>query len=196
MMQEQIFETLDKMLENPKSKNFLNHLVRSYLPTSNVEKVWDKPSGDFKCVLTKEPLICGGEILSGMQTEEFKNNLMTSMKSMFDENADKTTPMMKLIGEKKLALTGKETTTFMSYPAYQVFVDWVITKSLKGDKHINWLMNGINRNMFISRAENFNDVEVQNKLKKINPSKSATFTLGESNDALAQLKAKLEKGEK
>jgi hypothetical protein len=131
-----------------------------------------------------------------MQTEEFKNNLMTSMKSMFDENADKTTPMMKLIGEKKLALTGKETTTFMSYPAYQVFVDWVITKSLKGDKHINWLMNGINRNMFISRAENINDVDVQNKLKKINPSKSATFTLGESNDALAQLKAKLEKGEK
>jgi hypothetical protein len=192
MMQEQIFATLDKMLENPKSKNFLNHLVRSYMPISNVSKVWDKPTSDFKCVLTKEPLICVGEILVGMQTEEFKNNLMTSMKTMFDENADKTTPMMKLIGEKKLGLTGKETTTFMSYPAYQVFVDWVLTKSLKGDKHINWLINGINRNAYLSRAENINDVDVQNKLNKINVSKSATFTLGDSNDALAQLKAKLE----
>jgi hypothetical protein len=57
MTKEQIHASLDKMLENPKAKNFLNHLVRSYMPVTNVIKVMDKPEKDFKCVLTREPLV-------------------------------------------------------------------------------------------------------------------------------------------
>ena len=93
MTQEQIHASLDKMLENPKAKNFLNHLVRSYLPINKVEKVWDKPTGDFKCALTRESLISVQEILEGLKTEEFKENLMKQMKSMFDENPEKRTAM-------------------------------------------------------------------------------------------------------
>lgn len=196
MTQEQIHASLDKMLADAKSRNFLNHLVRAYMPISNVEKVWDKPKGEIKCSISRDKLISVQEILEGTQTEEFKNDTMTYLKSMFDEKADHTTPVAKLIGDKKLGVTGKDTTTFMSYPVFQEFYNWVITKSLKGDKHINWLLGSIRRSAFIERAEKINDATVQEKVsnfkKHNNKVKSATFTLADSNDVLAQLKSKLE----
>lgn len=196
MTTEQIHASLDKMLADPKSRNFLNHLVRAYMPISNVEKVWDKPKGDIKCAISRDALVSVQEILEGLQTEEFKNNTMTYLKGLFDEKADHTTPIAKLIGDKKLGVTGKETTTFMSYPVFQEFYNWVITKSLKGDKHINWLLGSIRRSSFIERAEKINDAGVQEKVKNFkkhnNKVKSATFTLADSSDVLSQLKNKLE----
>ena len=196
MTQEQIHASLDKMLADQKSRNFLNHLVRAYMPITNVEKVWDKPKSEIKCAISRDTLISVQEILDGLHTEEFKNDTMTYLKSMFDEKADRTTPVAKLIGEKKLGVTGKETTTFMSYPVFQEFYNWVITKSLKGDKHINWLLGSIRRTSFMDRAAKINDATVQEKVsnfkkhsKKVN---TATFTLADSNDALAKLKNKLE----
>jgi hypothetical protein len=47
MSQEKIHASLDAMLENPKAKTFLNHLIRSYMPITNVEKVWDTPKSNF-----------------------------------------------------------------------------------------------------------------------------------------------------
>ena len=142
MTQEQIHASLDKMLANPKSKNFLNHLVRSYLPITNVEKVWETPEKDFKCVITRDQLFSAADILKGIQTEEFKVDFMNHLKSIFSEDKVES-PMAKLIGEKKMGVTGKDTTTYMSYPAFQEFYNWVITKTLKGDKHINWLLGSI-----------------------------------------------------
>ena len=195
MTTEEIHSSLDKMLENPKAKNFLNHLVRAYMPISNVEKVMDKPEGEFKCALSKDDLISVNEILEGIQTEEFKNDLMKSMKTMFDDNADKTAAMAKLIGEKKLGVSGKGTTTYMSVPVAQEFFNWVITKSLKGDKHINWLLGNIRRESFVKRAQNITDDKVQSTVKKLEKraDRTATFTLGDTNGVLAQLKAKMEK---
>jgi len=194
MTVEEIHSSLDKMLENPKAKNFLNHLVRSYMPVSNIEKINDKPEGDFKCALSNDDLISVNEILEGVQTEQFKTDLMESMKTMFDEKADKTTAMAKLIGEKKLGVTGKSTTTFMSVPVAQEFFNWVITKSLKGDKHINWLLGNIRRESFLGRAKNITDDKVQSAVKKIEKKsdRTATFTLGDTNGVLAQLKLKME----
>lgn len=192
MTSEEIHSSLDKMLENPKAKTFLNHLVRSYVPITNVEKVFDRPTGDFKCVLTKDTLFSIQDIFEGIQTDEFKANFMSNLKSMFDENVDKTSPMAKLIGEKKMGVTGKDTTTFMSYSAFQDFYNWVITKSLKGDKHINWLLGSIRRSTFIKRAENIDDVELQNKINKVNKKSTSTFTLGEASDVLSNLKKKLD----
>ena len=194
MTQEQIHTYFDNMLENQKSRNFLNHLVKSYMPVSNIEKVNEKPEADFKCVLSNDDLISVNEILEGIQTEQFKTDLMKSMKTMFDDNADKTTAMAKLIGEKKLGVTGKGTTTFMSVPVAQEFFNWVVTKSLKGDKHINWLLGNIRRESFLGRAKNITDDKVQSAVKKIEKKadRTATFTLGDTNGVLAQLKAKLE----
>jgi hypothetical protein len=194
MTTEQIHASLDKMLANPKSKNFLNHLVRAYMPVSNVDKVWDKPKSDFKCVLTQSPLISVQEIMQGMQTEEYKADFMKSLKSIFDENAEHENPVVILLGDKTLGLTGKDTTTFMSFSAYQGFMDWVITKSLNGDKHINWLLGSIRRDSFLKRAENIQDEGVQKKVQQIVKQKqtTTTYSMGDASDVLAKLKAKME----
>jgi hypothetical protein len=198
MTTEQIHTTLDKMLEDPKAKTFLNHLVRSYMPVSQIEKVWDKPEGIFKCVISRDELISTQEILEGIHTEEFKTNMMTSLKGMFDDNVDKTSPMVKLMADKKMGVTGKGTTTFMSYPVAQEFYNWIITKSLKGDKHINWLLGSIRRASFIERGGTIQDKEVQAKIVKLTKTtkSTATFTLGDSNDGLMKLKALMEANEK
>lgn len=193
MNQEQIHASLDNMLANPKSRNFLNHLVRAYMPISNVEKVWDTPEKDFKCVITKDQLFSASDILKGIQTEEFKTDFMKHLKSIFSE--DKVdSPIAKLIGEKKMGVTGKDTTTYMSYPTFQEFYNWVITKSLNGDKHINWLLGSIRRTSFMERAEKIQDVGVQKKVEnfKKTTGSSSTYTLGDASDVLAKLKAKLE----
>jgi hypothetical protein len=192
MTSEQIHASLDKMLANPKTKNFINHLVRSYIPVSNIEKVLETPKGDFKCVITKEVLVSVQSIFEGMDTEEFKKDFTEHLKSMFSEEKLET-PMSKLLGDKKLGFTGKDTTTYMSYTATQEFYNWVITKSLKGDKHINWLLGSVNRNTFIKRASNIEDQDVQKKvtnLKKV--SGVSTYSLGDATDVLSKLKAKLD----
>lgn len=194
MTQEQIHASLDAMLANPKSKNFLNHLVRAYMPVTNVDKVWEQPKGDFKCVLTKNPLISVQEIMQGMQTEEYKADFMKSLKSIFDEDAKHENPIAKLLGDRTLGLAGKDTTTFMSFDAYQAFMDWVITKALNGNKHINWLLGSIRRDSFMSRAENIQDEGVQKKVQQIVKQKqtTTTYSMGDASDVLAKLKAKME----
>jgi hypothetical protein len=192
MTSEQIHASLDKMLANPKTKNFINHLVRSYIPVSNIEKVLETPKGDFKCVITKEVLVSVQSIFEGMDTKEFKKDFTEHLKSMFSEEKVET-PMSKLLGDKKLGFTGKDTTTYMSYTATQEFYNWVITKSLKGDKHINWLLGSVNRNTFIKRASNIEDQDVQKKvtnLKRV--SGVSTYSLGDATDVLSKLKAKLD----
>ena len=192
MTSEQIHASLDKMLANPKTKNFINHLVRSYIPVSNIEKVLETPKGDFKCVITKEVLVSVQSIFEGMDTKEFKKDFTEHLKSMFSEEKIET-PMSKLLGDKKLGFTGKDTTTYMSYTATQEFYNWVITKSLKGDKHINWLLGSVNRNTFIKRASNIEDQDVQKKvtnLKRV--SGVSTYSLGDATDVLYKLKDKLD----
>ena len=192
MTSEQIHASLDKMLANPKTKNFINHLVRSYIPVSNIEKVLETPKGDFKCVITKEVLVSVQSIFEGMDTKEFKKDFTEHLKSMFSEEKIET-PMSKLLGDKKLGFTGKDTTTYMSYTATQEFYNWVITKSLKGDKHIHWLLGSVNRNTFIKRASNIEDQDVQKKvtnLKRV--SGVSTYSLGDATDVLSKLKAKLD----
>lgn len=197
MTQEQIFASLDNMLANPKSRNFLNHLVRAYLPTSNVQKVWETPAKDFNCVITREPLFSTQDILNGIHSDEFQTVFMENLKSMFDDKVELKSPIAAVVGDQKMAVTGKDTTTYMSVPAYQTFCDWVITKSLKGDKHINWLISGINRNSFLKRAENIQDEELQHKIKSSNKAKdrTATYKMSDVSEALLRLKQQMENNE-
>lgn len=194
MTKEEIFASLDSMLTNSKTKNFLNHLVRAYSPASNVDKVWVQPKGVFKCVLTKSPLISVQEIMEGMKTEQYKNDLMNSLKSIFDENSNIENLNIKLLDGKTLGLTGKDTTTFMSFNAYQCFVEWLMTKALHGDKHINWLLGSIRRNSLINSDEDIQK-DMFSKMTKRKPTTS-TYSLSDASDALAKLKAKMENKEK
>lgn len=196
MTNEKVNASLDGMLTDPKAKNFLNHMVRSYFPISKVEKVLAKPTGDFKCALTRVPLVSVQEILEVTQSDEYKAEFLESIKVILDEKAEVKPTITKFLGDKKLGFTGKDTTTFLSLEGYQTFYDWVIEKAFSGDKHINWLLNGIKRDAFIARATANGSGDTQEKAFKLKSkaegTKSASFKLGDANTGLAALKAKME----
>ena len=165
MTNDEINESLDAMLVNPKAKNFLNHMVRTYFPTTKRLKVETIPEGPFKCALTRNELVLNTE-------------------------SNKDVP--------EAAFTGKDTNTYLSAEALNVFSDWVIAKSFNKDKHINWLLNGVKRTDFIERAiqSEYINSDVKGKAFKLKEktegSKTASFKLGDANNALASLKAKME----
>ena len=99
---------------------------------------------------------------------------------MMDENELKINPIKNLVGEKLLGYTGKNTTTFMSYEAVQEFYNWITTKCLTNDKHINWLLKGIR---MVETPQ-----LVKNRVQPIQ-NKAATYSLGET-DAFKKLQEK------
>ncbi len=193
MTSTEIHDSLDAMLENPKSRNFLNHLVRAYLPVSQVDKVWDKPKGPFKCVLTKVDLTSVQEIMDVMQGDAYRISFIENLKAAFTDGGQVTpaSPLVEMLGGKVLGCTGTNTTTFMSYPAFQEFYNWVVTKIFKNDKHICWLMKSITKESLMGRAETIGDEAVQKKVKAMKKEtvKAASFTLGELK-GFDKLKAK------
>lgn len=144
----QIHEALDAMLANPKSKNFLGHLIKNYFPVTNVYKVLERPEGPFKCVLTKDNLVSTMEVATGLLTDEYSEEFNEYMLSSLDEGFNGKHPVLKVLNGRKIGYTGKETTTYMSYEALQEFYNWVMTKSLNGDKHINWVLGSVRGNFY------------------------------------------------
>lgn len=196
MTNEKIVDSLNAMLQNPKAKPFLNHLVKSYVPLKKVLKVMDTPTEKFKCVISTEPLCSVSDIMNTLETEENKDSFFKNLKNVLSDKDTDRNVISNLLGGKKLGVTGTDTTTYMSLPTFFVFYDWVITKSLTGDKHINWLLGGIRHKAFLERAEKIANGEVQTKVGKIKKAesgtKSASYTLADVNNGLAALKAKME----
>jgi hypothetical protein len=192
MKKEDIFKKLDEIYKTEKARGFFNHLVRAYFPDNKVEKIFVKPKGSFKCVITKEKLTCVNKILSGVKEESVRNDLFDYMHNMFKPNAIEESKVKDLIGDNHLAIQGTKTTSYMSSKTYVVFYEWVINKFKSGDKHIGWLLKGIDKNTFIKV-----DKAADNKGKSDSSyaSNSATYTLGDLN-VLQQLKDKLDKGNK
>lgn len=178
MTQEQINTSLDKMLENPKAKTFLNHIIRAYMPSSNIIIVSEKPKGDFKCVLTQEHLVTSTEIKKALD-EKLAAFFNDNLRKVIENKAD----VGEFLGGKALGVTGKDTTTFMTYPASQHLIEWVLKKSASGDKHINWVLAGIRKLGPLTNKKPISDTP------KV---KSATFSLSDSSDVLSKLKAQLE----
>lgn len=191
-----IHKRLDRLFESPKSKNFINHLVRSYLPVYKIEKVVERPKGRFKCVITDQSLISLNEAFEGIQSDDFKNDFLQHARTMFDEEQRTESPMKKMLKGRVLAFTGEKTDTYMSQEGFHAFYDWVVGKMLKGDKHINWLLSSMQREQFLDRAELVADDEESKKaLAKIkshtNKGRKPSTTFGDL-EVLQQLKAKME----
>lgn len=200
MENNRIHKKLDELFENPQSKNFLNHLIRAYLPISKSVKVMEKPEKKFRCVLTNAPLISISEALNGMDSEEFKSDFNNHINAFMDGDASVQDPISNMLKGRVLGFTGEDTTTYMSNEAYQEFYNWVVSKMLSGDKHINWLINSMQKEEFVNRAESVATDDGQKKAlaaikKSIMSHKKATTTLGDLG-VLQQLKEQLESNEK
>jgi len=194
MVKDEINKKLDNIFENKKGRNFMNHLIRAYFPQSNVDKVFIKPKDKFKCVITNENLISVNTILNDIKDESIKDELFKYLHNMFNSDVEVDSLINKLINGRNIGIQGSNTDTFMSINTYIGFYDWVLAKFITGDKHISWLLKGVNKNDFMGKAENLQDNEVQKVIKKKQRKEDgnrATFSLGDLT-ALQELKNKME----
>lgn len=197
MKKEQIYEKIDSLYtKDEKSKNFVLHLIRSYLPIDKIEKVWDKPTDlkKFKCAITGAKLISIGEIFEGIHSEEFKANFSANLKKQFETGE----PMLAdVVKGRILGYQGKETNTYMCEEAIGELFNWVSTKILQGDGKINWTMRQMQAKQFLGKFDKFGDDETKKQVNRIKQvvNKPATAKLSD-NDVLQALKNKLEASEK
>lgn len=156
---DKIEEKYNELNEDGKRKNkaFFDHLIRAYLPKKSVSVAIKNPDSKkirVKCVFSGDNLITVDGVLKETQTEEFKNNLSVYLHS-FDSSKGCFTspaPIDKALKGRELALQGKDTKTYMSQDAYLEFVNWVMSKSLSGDKNITFILNKVTKNPFSKRG--------------------------------------------
>jgi len=186
-----INKKIDEIYADKRAKNFFNHLVRAYIPAKRVTGVLEKPETiELRCVLTKELSLSVGEILGAIKLEEAKKEFNDNIKTMFDEKSDVESPLLELIGDKHLAVTGTDTRTCMTFPAYQAFNKWVVAKMLSGDKHINWLLKNVRKDSMFHNVKKSDNKGQKKPYNNRQASKPSTFTLGDLG-VLQELKKKM-----
>ena len=195
---EEIYNSKDKN-GNPKGKNFVTHLLRSYFPVGKTQRVIDVPDKPMKCAITGQKLFAVGELWNEMQKPEFFKSMTKSMIAKIDPEAPEVeNPMLKVANGRVLALTGEKTDTYLCEGAYQQLYNWMATKILTGDKHVNWVMKDMRNKQMVSYVKQTlpekENKPLVNRIEQLaNHPKRAT--LGDI-DVLKQLKEKLEEKEK
>jgi hypothetical protein len=196
-----IFDKLETLYKkDEKSKNFVLHLVRAYLPLDKVDKVWEKPAdlSKFKCALTNDKLISVAEIFEGMQTDEFKENFIKDLKIQVKSDGELAEPaILKITKGRILGWTGKDTNTFLCQDAVGQLFNWVSTKVLQGDGKINWTIRSMQGKEFLKKFDNDKSSETRKQVSRVKQviNKPATAKLGDM-DVLQSLKDKLAAQEK
>ena len=133
-----IIELLDELFENEKSRGFFNHLVKAYFPVTNVDKIFIKPNGVFKCSLTSMKLISVNEVLNTMVSKEYQDEFMKYLHTMLNSDVAVETPITKMLEGKVLGVQGSKTDTVMGLNTYHVFQEWIANKILHNDKHSSY----------------------------------------------------------
>ena len=196
MEKEKIYEKIESLYtKDEKSKNFVLHLVRSYLPVNKAEKVWEKPTDlkKFKCAITGDKLISVAEVYEGIHSEEFKANFSTKLKESFETGV----PVVNEITKGRImGWQGKDTNTYMCSEAISQLYNWVSTKILQGDGKINWTVRNMQAEEFLGKFDKFGDDETKKQVNRIKQvvNKPATAKLGD-NDVLQALKDKVSASE-
>lgn len=196
---------IEKLYENPKSKNFVNHLIRAYLPIDKSSKVWefeDKKENGHKCNVCGHDLIDLSTIMVRMQTSEgFMNDTIRDLRLRVNGEsiAREDNAMYKHITHGAImAWTGEKTTTHLCLGCIEDLLHMVENGILCGDKNLIWIINQMRRDTVFSAFKEspaFNDEEKKkiDDIKKQADKKKMTFA---DLDVLQQLKAKMEAEQK
>ena len=139
MSGETIKTQLDNWYATGNSKNFLNHLIKAYLPLNKTVKVSTLGKGRMVCVLTNKRLMAFDEI-KGKQNDEFTTSLSVDLSDAIAQDAEPKA-LTKSMNGRYLGFTGDKTTTFISYEGLKALVKWVNGKVAENDKHITWLVS-------------------------------------------------------
>jgi hypothetical protein len=192
---------IQELYDDPKSKGFVTHLIRAYLPIYKCSKVWEfKKNQKPFCNVCNHELISLGETLGEMYAldkeenqKEFADYLR---KSLLGEADTGDNPMLKHLKGRILAWTGEKTDTCLCLECIQDLLKVFQFAILDGNKHMVWLSNQMQRDevfQTFDESPNLNEAEkdqVKDIKKKVDKDKKIT-TFGDL-EVLQKLKKKME----
>ena len=191
---------IEKLYEDEKAKGFVNHLIKAYLPTAKIEKVWDFKSGQkHACNVCGQKLASVGDFLSAAEKPDFMENFMESLKK--DINGIPTSrednPYIKAVGKDKvMGFTGKKTDTCMCHQCCQDLLNLVTNGMLCGDKNLNYQVKQMQRDSVFNTFQESPNLDEQDKQKakdiKKKVDKDRVVTTFGDLEALQALKKKME----
>lgn len=195
-MDKKTFNTrLDKMYDGEKSRQFVNHIIRSYFPVSKIKKVWEAPRGVFKCAISGELLISGNQIISKLSTTSNEGDYLEFIYMVLtDDNFFEKHVMESKLQGKEMAITGQKTTTIIGLETYRDLYLWFIGKVLSGDEHLYGIVKGLKSPQLIQSLKNIastpEEIKIADSFDKPKNATSGSYTLGDLG-VLQQLKDKM-----
>jgi hypothetical protein len=205
---EEIYTSKDKN-GNQTGKNFISHLVRSYMPTSKVEKSTTSAGKKMRCAITGRKLFSLSDVENTINSDEFMSDFQKNiLYTLNPENNNKGQdhPIKKFVNGKQLGITGNKTNTFLCIEAYEELTNWVFDKIVKGDKHLEWVVRDMGNKQLIQHLNDLLPKPEKKDNKKFNKDNkkaapriyttqtaASKSTLGDLS-ALQELKKKLEAG--
>ena len=191
---------IQKLYDDPKARNFVNHLIRSYLPVYKPTKVWEfEDKKPHKCNVCNHDLIDLGTVIGRMQTsDDFMKDTMEQLRKGIEGEVIKKedTAIYKHISKGAImAWQGEKTTTYLCLDCIRELLDLVTTGLLMGDKNISWIVNQTRRDQVFTNFKASPVLSEEEKTKVELIKKQADkkkMTLGDLG-VLQALKEKMEK---
>ena len=129
-----IYNKLNKLYEDKKSRNFVLHLIANYLPFDNSRKVYSLAK-KAKCSLTNQPLIGvydAMELIQKITPNQIKDDIRSVINGKLVE------PIYKqVLNGRALAWTGKKTDTMLTSETIAELYEFTTKKMMQGDKVMN-----------------------------------------------------------
>jgi hypothetical protein len=195
---------IQKLYEDPKSRNFINHLIRAYLPINKSQKVWEfEDKKPHKCNVCNHDLIDLETVMGKMMSsDEYMKDTIDQMRREVCEGEvipkEEKAVIKHITHGAILAWQGEKTTTYLCADCIKDLLDLVQTGILMGDKNLIWIINQMKRDQVFThfkespKLDDAEKEEVEGIRKKVDKKKMTFADLG----ILQQLKEKLETEEK
>jgi hypothetical protein len=194
---------INELYKNQKSKGFVNHLIKSYLPPGKVNKVWNfEKNQSHTCNVCGQKLVSIEEIMKAVRENEdeimsgFMKNIQNDLKGIPRKIEDN--PYIKVIGKDKLqGFTGEKTDTTLCMNCIHELLEMVQNGFLLNDINIVYQVKQTQRDYIFNSFTESKDISVEEKKKvteiKKRVDKKRVATFGDL-EVLQQLKKKMESG--
>lgn len=201
MTDQEIYKKIEETYSTEKGKNFITHLLRSFLPISRSSRLMsNEKSLRLRDCITGEQLCTVDEHFNVIASEEglkaFMDNAKAQIKQGLVEGAttyeipESVKELKKKI--KPIAITCEKSDKVISEQTLSQLFNFYASELLKGNKHVQWVINNERGKEFVQHGKK--NGFIQNKKEERVVKKAAEhakLSLGDF-EVLQNLKKKLD----
>lgn len=204
MTEQEIYQKIEKIYSTDNGKKFISHLVRAFFPVNKAMfmlGIETDKARTMKCCITGEQTYNKEDLLKhfiGDKEIFMKKFKLMTKQALGDEEAKPDAELMQFDEEalklkRNLSVISLESDKVFSQIAWQQFANFVMTKLMMNDGHINWVLRDVRNKTIVKHIESKgHDVSQKEKkvIDKATRDGRAKFSLSD-NEALLKLKEKM-----